>query len=170
MANTVLRRKIMDGPSHVTLHVFLASDGQSGELTNFVILNPALDLNPIMPKQQDLIIKQVWYELGDFKVTFAFNSLVPYPVWTLTPGVDSMHDWRFFGGLSDYSSMPMFPDADTPAYPTSIPQAGEPDPGTGGLNSDGKLLISTSGFTDLGRSGQFVLWLEKRDRPNPQPV
>ena len=67
--------------------------------------------------------------------------------------------------------MPEFPEADTPGSSTGVIQTGASvDPLTGGLNSDGKLLISTNGFTDVGDTASFVLWLEKRDRPNPQPV
>ncbi len=172
MANVTNRFKIMDGPSHVTLHVYLASDGQSGELKNFCLLDPSDDLSPQMPRQQDLILKQVWYEVNGFNATLMFNSLNPWPAWTLTEGSNVAHDWRFFGGVRDYSSMPLFADADTPGQMTQVPQAGGPftDPGVGGINSDGKLLVSTVGFTDVGDVASIVLWMEKRDRPNPQPV
>ena len=170
MANLVSRFKIMDGPSHITLQVFLQSDGASGELNNFVLLDPNGDVSPPMPNRQAFIIKQVWYEMVGFSAVFSFNALNPYPVWTLTPGASLHHDWRFFGGLRDYSSMPLFPSKYNPAHPSGIPQYGEVDPGTGGVDSDGKLLISTVGFTDLGDSASFVLWIEKRDRQNPQRI
>lgn len=144
MANLVQPFKIMDGESHVTLHYFLQADGLEGELDNFVLLDPAVDLVPTMPKRQDLILKQIWYEVSGFTATLAFNALQPWPFWTLTPGVNTQHDWRFFGGIRDNSSSPL------------------------GLDSDGKLLISTNGFTSPSASGALVLWLEKRNRPNPQ--
>lgn len=171
MSNIVQRMKIMDGPSHVTLHVFLQSDGATGDLKNYVILDPDDDITPKLPYQQDLILKQVWYEMGGFSVTFSFNSLSPWPFWTLTPGASLHHDWRFFGGIKDNSSMPLLRNKYNPAAGGDlIPEAQvlEPEILTGGLNSDGKLLISTTGFFDQGDSGSFVIWLEKRNRPNPQ--
>ena len=145
MANVVQISKIMDGPSHVTLHCFMQSDGASGELTNYVLLDPSVDLVPAMPKQQDLILKQVWYEMGGFSVIFSFDGVPPWPFWVLTPGASLHHDWRFFGGLRD--------------------RAG----GGFGLTATGKLLISTRGFVDAADAGAFVIWMEKRDRQNPQP-
>jgi hypothetical protein len=170
MANTVNRLKIMDGPSHVTLHVYLQSDGASGELVNYVILDPDDDLIPNMPKRQNLIVKQIWYETGGFNITFAFNSINPWPFWTLTPGASLHHDWRFFGGIRDYSGMPLMANSYQPSigWQTAVPQSA-PSPMTGGLTSDGKLLITTSGFVDAKDSASFVLWMEKRDRANPQP-
>jgi hypothetical protein len=168
--HTVNRIKIMDGPSHVTLHVFLQCDGQSGDLSNYVILDPATDLQPFMPQHQDLLVKQVWYELGGFSITFAFNSLTPQPFWTLTPGASLHHDWRFFGGLRDYSSTQMLQNKGQPnASPSTLPVETLPLYGTSGIDSDGKLMISTNGFFDASDSGTFVLWMEKRDRVTPQP-
>lgn len=146
MAHAVNVFKVMDGPSHVTLHCFIQGDGASGELSNYVLLDPSTDLVPAMPKRQDLILKQVWYEMPGFSLTFAFNATTPWPFWTLAPNLGVHHDWRFFGGLRDHSDMPGF-----------------------GLDSDGKLLISTKGLSASADSAAFVLWLEKRDRPNPQP-
>ena len=170
MANTISRFKLMDGPSHVTLQVFMRSDGGSGELTNFVLLDPDGDISPPMPNRQAFTIKQIWYEITGFTITFAFNSLNPYPVWTLTPGASLKHDWRFFGGLRDYSSMPLFPNKYNPGSMTGIQQYGSPDPLTGGIDSDGKLLMTTTGFTDANDTAAFVLWIEKRDRANPQQI
>lgn len=146
MPNLVQKWKMMDGPSHVTLHVYLASDGQSGDLLNYVLLDPATELVPSMPRRQDLIVKQVWFEFGGFTATLLFNATSPWPFWELTGSVGLQHDWRFFGGIRDRSDAAGF-----------------------GLSSDGKLLLSTTGFTDVSNKGALVLWMEKRDRPNPQP-
>ena len=145
MAHTVNIFKIMDGPSHVTLHCFIQGDGASGDLSNFVLLDPSTDLTPAMPTRQDLILKQIWYEMTGFSLTFSFNAITPWPFWTLTQGASLHHDWRFFGGLRDHSDSAGF-----------------------GLTSDGKLMISTKDLSASNDSASFVLWLEKRDRPNPQ--
>jgi len=144
MAYVVQKMFIMDGPSHVTLHVILESDGAGGELTNYVLLDPTTELSPPMPARQDLIVKQIWHELSDMRVQLAFNATTPWPFWTLAPGSSNQHDWRFFGGIRDNSDAPM------------------------GLDSDGKLLITTTTVEGVIGSASFVLWMEKRDRPNPQ--
>jgi hypothetical protein len=145
MANTINVSKIMDGPSHVTVHCFMQSDGIEGEVSNFVLVDPST-LDPSLPAMQDFILKQIWYEISGFTVTFAFGkeSGDNWPFWTLTPGASLKHDWRFFGGLRDQADAPM------------------------GISATGNLLMSTTGFTDATDSGAFVLWLEKRNRPNPQ--
>lgn len=145
MAHTVNVFKMFDGPSHIVLHCFMQSDGISADLVNFVLFDPSVDAVPVMPRRQDLIVKQLWYEVGGFNITFAFDAVTPWPFWTLTPGVDSYHDWRFFGGIRDHASA------------------------VAGIDATGKLLMSTQGLSVANASGAFVLWLEKRDRPNPQP-
>ena len=172
MANIINRLKIMDGDSHVTLHLYLQSDGASGELTNYVLLDPAADLVPVMPRQQDLLLKQVWYEIAGFTATLSFNSLAPWPAWTLAGGASLHHDWRFFGGIKDNSSMPLLGNRSNPGTGGDLVQMSQglsPSVLTGGLNSDGKLLLTTKGFTDITNMGSIVLWMEKRNRPNPQP-
>lgn len=144
MANKIQVMKIMDGDSHVTLHVYIESDGVSGDLVNQVILDPTTDLTPPMPSMQDLIVKQVWSGLANCSVTLAFNATTPWAFWTLAPTAGVHYDWRFFGGIRDNSDAPM------------------------GLDSTGELLISTNGFTTTSAKGAFVLWMEKRNRPNPQ--
>ena len=146
MPHVVSSFKIMDGPSHVTLHTYIQGDGISGELTNYVLLDPATQVTPNMPRMQDFIIKQIWYELQGFGVRLLFNATKPWPAWNIAPGASLHHDWRFFGGIRDHSDSDNF-----------------------GLDSDGKLLISTTGLATTTNCGTFVLHLEKRDRPNPQP-
>ena len=171
MANVVNRTLFMDGPSHATLHCFISSDGSSGELTDFVLLDPVIDLVPAMQPRQDLTLKRIWHEASGCSVTLAFNSLTPWPFWVMSPdGGGNDLDWRFVGGITDRSSMPLFADVNNPGFETNIPQAGAVDPLTGGADSDGKLLMSTNGFTSVGDSASFVLWLEKRNRSNPQPI
>jgi hypothetical protein len=146
MANVVQIFKILDGPSHVTLHCWMQSDPNAGEITNFVLLDPHTDLDPAMPRQQDLIVKQIWYEVGGFALTFAFETQNgTWPFWTLTPGASLHHDWRFFGGIRDRSDAVQ------------------------GTSSTGRLLMSTQGFLNTSDSGGFVMWIEKRNRANPQP-
>ena len=152
MANLVQIWKMMDGDSHVTLHCFLRGDPADAELTNYVLLDPFTDLTPPMPRKQNLILKQIWYELNNFSITLAFEEQDgSWPFWTLNSGASLHHDWRFFGGIRDRSAAVQ------------------------GMVSTGRLLMSTVGLTEQtipinqARSGTLILWLEKRNRPNPQP-
>ena len=52
MAIITNRFKIQEGPSHITLHVFLQGDGVSTDLSNFVLLDPTDDISPAQPAQQ----------------------------------------------------------------------------------------------------------------------
>jgi len=147
MPHLVQKTLIMNGVSHATLLVFIQSDGQSGELSNYVLLDPATELlNTIdtdlpMGRRQDLILKRVWYEMVGVSITLLFNSTTPWPFWILTPGTSTSHDWRFFGGVPD--------DSDHEGM---------------GLDSDGKLLITTTNLRASNSTASFVLWVEKRNR------
>jgi len=145
MPHLVQKTFFMDGDGHVVLHCFIRGDGVSNELVNYVLLDPHTELTPLMSEQQDLLVKRVWYELGGFNTTLLFNSTTPWAFWTLTSQSGTSNDWNFFGGIRDHS-----------------------DPDGSGLDSDGKLLITTNGLTQSTSSGAFVLFLEKRNRPNPQ--
>ena len=140
----------MDGDSLVILHVFIQGDGVSLELKNYVLLDPHTELTPFMPQQQDLIVKRVWYEMNGFSGTLLFNSTTPWAFWTLTPQSGVEHDWSFFGGIRDHSDME------------------SRDGDSMGIDSDGKLMITTKGLSQTTGSAAMVFLLEKRNRPNPQ--
>jgi hypothetical protein len=140
MANTVQITQVQDGPSDTVYHVYLESDGASGELTNQVILNPATlisaQTNTVpMLSGPAFNIQQVWYNFSGFNGTFSFDSAVPLKVLPLTPSVDSYLDFRPMGGLPDRTPAGSFPT--------------------------GKLMFSTNGFSSLGSVGFFVIKVRK---------
>ena len=53
MANTVQVTQVMDG-SRIVLHVWLQSDGASGDLNNYVLIDPTKDITPPMLPGRDL--------------------------------------------------------------------------------------------------------------------
>lgn len=140
-------QKLLDGPSHVVLRVYIVGDGISSELVNYTILNPSTDVVPPMPRRRAFIVKQVWYELG-FSLSLGFNSTQPWYFWTLTPTTANEHDWCSFGGIRDNS-----------------------DPANFGLDSNGNVIITTAGLAATTNRAAFVLKLEKRDQPSlPSPL
>ena len=129
----VTTRKVVEGSTNLTLHVFLQSDG-SGELENFVLVNP-VDLSPAMPAAPSMRIMKIWSQLVWFDVSISYGGIVPRPVWVVARDTASHVDFRCFGGLTDYASSPP-------------------------SDQNGRVLISTSGFV-LGSQGSLVIEFRK---------
>ena len=82
----VTTRKVVEGLNNLVLHVFMQSDGVSGELSNYVLLSPS-DLEPPLKALPTFRIMQIWYSMVWFDITFLFGGATPRPVWTLFPWV-----------------------------------------------------------------------------------
>ena len=103
MTHSISNTKIAEGPNHAVFHVVLQSDGSSGELTNYVIVNPVTDLTPTLNGKPTLTIMEIWYEMLDFHLLFSFNSLTPTPVWPLSDSASNHICFDKVGGLKDRS-------------------------------------------------------------------
>jgi hypothetical protein len=130
MANRIDRRIVSEGSKKITIYVYLEGDG-SGELTNYNILEPGVDFTPIDSKVKPSIL-QLWYGLAWFDVSFSFDDTTPVPAWIVSRDTDAYQDFRYFGGIKDYSGL---------------------DPA--------KLLISTNGFAQPGSVGTLVIEIRK---------
>lgn len=130
---TIVKTKIMEGPRKAIFHFYLESDGVFGELSNEILLDPTVDFNPEETSSLQYSITKIWSSLAVFDVILKFNALEPYTVWVVTPENDSDMCFDYFGGLKDRS---------TAAH-------------------DGKLLISTSGFTPVGSAGVLIVEIRK---------
>jgi len=127
--------KIVEGNAHLIVRVDLLSDG-SGELDQAVVLSPSDLLPPMKNDKPGFRIMQMWYGMVWFDVSLGFGTLQPSPVWTIPRDTGSHIDFRNFGGLADYATVPP-------------------------SDENGKLWISTSGFI-LGSKGTLVLELRKK--------
>lgn len=128
--------KIVEGAASLILRVNLLNDDSSGELSNHVIVSPS-DCSPALPNTKPAFrIMQVWYGLVWFDVSLSFGTLQPVPIWTLARDTNNHIDFRSFGGLVDTRKIP-------PA------------------DENGKLTITTNGFSTLGAQGSFVIELRK---------
>ena len=139
MAHTVQITKTQDGTTTDVFHIFLASDGVSAELSDFVVINPATFNVPTFNGvvKNCLKIEQAWYELNGMTVQLKFGSSVPtdeFNIWGLTPGVSSYHDWRAYGGVQDRTN-----------------------PNT----SNGTVVIYTKGLSTAGNFATIVLKVRK---------
>ena len=132
MANRVDITKLLDGPRHLIYHVYLQSDGASGDLDSFVIIDPA---NVNMGDQTVFTIEDVTWGFNGFSANLHFEILVDDTlIWVLPPSTGNYVDFKKYGGLKDRS-----------------------DP----LNATGKIFISTTGFVDAGDEGSLVIKVRK---------
>ena len=131
--------KLVEGESMLLVRVDLLSDG-SGELVNQVIISPS-DLIPARPNNRPTFrIYQLWYGLVWFDAVLGFGTLQPMAVWTIARDCDSHNDFRSFGGILDYATVPP-------------------------SDENGKLWISTNGFAPAGSQGTIVIELRKTNAP-----
>ena len=129
----VTTRTLAQGESKLLLHVWLESDG-SGELSDHVLVSPD-ELVPKLDLSPTLRILQVWHSFVWFDAVLKFGGLVPRPFWAFARDAKGHFDFRHFGGICDYSSVPPSDD-------------------------NGKILLSTNGFT-LGSQGSLVIEFRK---------
>lgn len=129
----VLQKKINEGPRRAIFHFYFESDGISGELDNYLLIDPAVDFNPTPDGVLQFSITKLWYGAAVFDMVLKFNAIEPYPVWVIVPDADSHICFDYMGGLQDYS--------------TEQP--------------DGKLLISTNGFAVPGSVGTLLIEVKK---------
>lgn len=127
MANRIEVTKLQDGPRYLVYHVYLESDGVTGDIEDFVLLDPATEN---MHGARRFCVEEVTWGFNGFTARLTFNELVDgTPIWVLPPHSSDYVDFRPYGGLLDRSD----------------------------VDGNGKLMISTTDFTPAGRAGSFVL-------------
>lgn len=135
MANNVTITKLEDGARFAIFHVFMQSDGASGELVKSVVIDPLLDFVPPKARKPSMSIERLWYDISGFTARLEFDYLTDEtPVWTCSPANGTHMDFSHFGGLKDRS---------------------------GAQDGSGKLMISTSGFTEATDSGSIIIKVKK---------
>lgn len=140
MANQVIKTTLGNSNGKITLHVYLESDGNEGELTNYVLIDPTVFYPELITAQDQRanrhILTQIWYSLSWFDALLSFDDLIPTPSWLLVRDGQGYNDFRYFGGISD-----RYIDPDNK------------------LSTDrlGRILITTKDFAPLGSIGTIVL-------------
>ncbi len=144
MANQINKTVMQNGVKSFLVHFSFESDGQEGELSQYVLVDPVNDYEFMnVGKERTLVrpvISQVWYSQAWYDSVLYFDSLVPIHSWTLSRDGAGYYDFRYFGGISDRYTPPQDQ-----------------------FSSDrtGKILISTNGFAPLGSMGALVLEIRK---------
>ncbi len=135
MANDITITKLVEGPRSAVFHISLFSDGVTGELTNFTLVDPAFDFSPELNTKTRMTIEEIWYEFAGFTSKLQFNYLTKStPAWTMNGNNSSYIDMRPFGGIKDRTNT---------------------------LDGNGKLTITTNGFNTLGCQGTIVIKMRK---------
>lgn len=132
MANTVTVTTLLEGPRNLVLHVYLKSDGVSGDLSNEVIADPAN--HEFLSDSRYFTLEDVTYGFNGFSANLEFEYLMDNTlIWVLPPGSGNYVDFKKFGGLADRSD----------------------------VDGTGKLLLNTTGLMDEGDEGSLIIKLKK---------
>ena len=130
---TVAITKILDGSRNAVFHVSITGDA-SGDLSDEIIIDPAVDFDPALRAKPTLSVEKLWYDLAGFTAQLEYDYLESdTPVWSMSDG-DGVHvDFSCFGGIADRSNP---------------------------LDGRGKLKITTTGL-GVGDVGTIVIMAKK---------
>jgi hypothetical protein len=137
MANSITKRILYQetNSKRVVLQVTIKGDG-SGEETNTVLFDPAVDASPVMPAAAGLTIDEICGNIQLFDILLAFKGTTNTPIFLINraPG-DSFLDFRQFGGIKDNT----------------------------GAGATGQIIMTTTGLTAASTAGQatFIIAFRK---------
>lgn len=139
MANDIRKTIIANGSKLIIVHVYMASDGNEGELVNYPIFDPATDLPESDRNLKGrLTVRQVWHSFSWFDGLLTFDELIPIPSWNFPRDGDQYSDFRYFGGIKERYIDPKDKDSD---------------------DRSGRLLLTTTDFAPLGSVGAMIIEL-----------
>ena len=134
MAHKVTVTKLMDGQRNVGFHIFIKSDGVSADLTDYVVIDPAISFAPAFPNTPSMTVEKIYYDLAGFDAFLEFDYLLSdTPLWAMSGGQYAEAEFDCVGGLKDRSNE---------------------------LDGTGKLQITTSGLT-AGKFGSIIVKVRK---------
>lgn len=134
MANTVTITKLLDGPRNAAFHIYLKSDGSSGELSSQVLIDPTTSVSPALPAGATFTITEIWYSNVGFDSLLSWDASSSTAAWKIPAASDSNHiSFDNIGGIKDRS----------------------------GSGATGKLVISTNGFTEATKEGTMIIKVRK---------
>jgi hypothetical protein len=97
MANTVTITKLVDGQRNAVLHVYVASDGAAGELSDQVVV----DASSLSGAPTKLTIERICWAFQGFSGRLEFDATADSPAAVLFDGDNGCLDFSSFGGLPD---------------------------------------------------------------------
>ena len=128
MANTVNITKILTGTRNTIIHVYIASDGVSGDMTDQVLIDPVADLG--FSSKARMVVEKITHSFKGFdaRVEFDTGLVDDKMIWVLTESSNEF-DFRPMGGMKDRS----------------------------GLDGTGKFQITTTGLDSAGDQGSMLI-------------
>ena len=132
MPNIVNQKVFVDGPRRAIVHLYLESDGVSGEMKDQLVINTRTDIVPV-GQVTPVTIDQIWWSLSYFDARISIGDVPNAPFWVLPVGGGGHADFRGFGGIK-------------------LPQS---------LDGTGMVLLSTNGFAPKDSWGSIILALKK---------
>jgi len=134
MTHTVTVTKLLDGQRNAAFHVFVKSDGASVDLTDYVLIAPAITFDPALNPKPSITVEEIYYDLAGFDAFLDFDYLLSdTPLWVMSGGQYAEAKFDCVGGLKDRSNE---------------------------LDGTGKLQITTSGLT-AGKFGTIIIKVRK---------
>jgi hypothetical protein len=97
MANTVTKQKIADNERNAIVHVWLASDGAAGELTDEVVV----DVSDLSGSPSSVEVVRMESTLTGFSATLEWDATTDVPFLQIPADTLVQSDWRDFGGLQN---------------------------------------------------------------------
>lgn len=134
MANRIEVTTLLDGDRHLVIHTYLKSDGATGDINSYELLDPA-DYDFLPGSEKKFVLEDVSYGFCGFSANLHFELLLEDKlIWVLPPSASGYVDFKKYGGLKD---------------------RGNP------LDATGKLLLSTTGLVDDGDEGSMIIKVRK---------
>jgi hypothetical protein len=97
MANTTTKTIMVDGSRVHAMHLYLASDGAAGELSDYV----AVDVSALSPTTDHVRIRRVYGLMSGFSLTLEFDATADQAFITFPDGVFTYLDVTAYGGIED---------------------------------------------------------------------
>ena len=133
MANIVSIRTLLNGPTQAIISVYMKSDGVSGDLVNYTLIDPVETLG--LRVKARLSLAYIAYNFAGFDACIEFGSGLVDPTfkWVISEGTNFPIDFEPFGRLHDDS----------------------------GLDGTCQLQITTTGFTSSVDQGSMLIKVRK---------
>ena len=99
MANRIEITKLQSGSRYIVIHVYLESDGASGNVTDLVLLDPATDGG------SKYVLEAATWNFSGFNGLIHAEELVDdKPLWVLPADGAGRQDFTDYGGVLDRST------------------------------------------------------------------
>src|SRR3990167_11447568 len=105
MANIVNTRLLLNGPSIAIISVYMKSDGATGDLVDYTLIDPVETLG--LKSGQRLALAYMTYNFAGFDACIEFGSGLVNPTfkWVVSEGTNYPIDFEPFGRLHDDSGL-----------------------------------------------------------------